>query len=334
MNKLFETINSFIKEKNITNYIFISFSVILIIICIAISYIFLLSISKYYAYDIPQLPPDMSVTGQVGDFIGGTIGTILAFISVLFLFITLRNQRISNSKERFENNFFELLKLYRDNVAEIEIPKALLKNKNYPKLDKLKGRSAFDEIHNLMLVVYLLCKDYCKEKQIDINVETELPNIAYLIVFFGTDDILNKNMISKATLKITDKHPNLIKELIENLEQKSKASDDKRMYVISGIHEQFGHYFRHLYQTVNYVDDNKLLTFKEKYFYVKMLRSQMGDYEQSIFFFNSLSDLGKKWELGEHSKKLISKYKIIKNLPDGLTFVLDPKKFYPECFMS
>ncbi len=325
-----------IKERNVASILIVSFSVVLIVTCIIIAYIYLKSISRHFTYGDPQLTIDMSSTAQVGDFIGGTIGTILAFISVLFLYITLRNQRISNSKERFENNFFELLKLYRDNVAEIEIPSALLKMRNYEGIEKLKGRNAFSEIHHLILLVYLLCKKYFEDNELEneIDLERELPNIAYLIVFFGTDNILNKNVISKATLRINEQHPELIRKLIDYLEQESKDTNNQKKYTISGMHEQFGHYFRHLYQTVNYVNDNKLLTFKEKYFYVKMLRAQMGDYEQSVFFFNSLSDLGRKWELEINSKRLISKYKIIKNLPDGLTFIIDPKTFYPDCFKS
>ena len=40
-----------------------------------------------------------------------------------------------------------------------------------------------------------------------------------------------------------------------------------------------GHYYRHIYQTVCFVDKQEILSEKEKYSYVKMLRAQLSDLE-------------------------------------------------------
>ena len=64
--------------------------------------------------------------GTIGDFIGGILGTIFTMISVLLLIRTFRYQQVvtrANAQqletERFNNLFFELLKLYQNEVNEL-----------------------------------------------------------------------------------------------------------------------------------------------------------------------------------------------------------------------
>ena len=70
---------------------------------------------------------DNETTGQVGDFIGGFIGTIIATAGFIFLYLTLKEQRSSFQTERFESKFFELLKLHRDNVNDLKYTKCINK---------------------------------------------------------------------------------------------------------------------------------------------------------------------------------------------------------------
>jgi hypothetical protein len=61
------------------------------------------------------------IAGQLGDFVGGYVGTLFSLIGVLLLYVTLRSQRVASEKQSFENKYFELLKLHRDNVAELDL---------------------------------------------------------------------------------------------------------------------------------------------------------------------------------------------------------------------
>ena len=79
---------------------------------------------------------------------------------------------------------------------------------------------------------------------------------------------------------------------------------------------------------VLYVDQTNFLTDNKKYFYLKTLRSQLSSHEQVLFFFNSLSDLGSGWTANNFD--LITKYRLIKNIPPGLTFGIDPRKYYSK----
>ena len=64
--------------------------------------------------------------GTYGDFIGGVLGTIFALISILILIRTFNQQRAVTEKnkeqienQRFNDLFFELLRLYQSEISEI-----------------------------------------------------------------------------------------------------------------------------------------------------------------------------------------------------------------------
>lgn len=100
-----------------------------------------------------------------------------------------------------------------------------------------------------------------------------------------------------------------------------------------------GHYFRHFYQTVTFIDKETNLTYDEKYQYIKIFRGQLSNYEQIIFFLNSLSEIGRTWEFEKKknpqeqisiNKQLITKYNLIKNIPnDSLIEKIKLTTYYP-----
>lgn len=105
----------------------------------------------------------------------------------------------------------------------------------------------------------------------------------------------------------------------------------------SGFHQLLGHYFRHLYQLVTMVDESNIVSEEEKQRFVKMVRNQMSNYEQMVLFLNSLSYMGRSWELDSTKnkkklshKQLISHYGLIKNIPIGGMFGIKAQKYYPN----
>ena len=70
--------------------------------------------------DLTCGPINAAIWGQFGDIVGGFVGTIVALIGVLLLFETLKEQRRNYIKQQVETRFFELLKLHRDNVTEMQ----------------------------------------------------------------------------------------------------------------------------------------------------------------------------------------------------------------------
>ncbi|MBK9555161.1 MAG: hypothetical protein IPO47_04870 [Bacteroidetes bacterium] len=83
------------------------------------------------------LDRDFSNTGEIGDTIGGIMTPFIAIIGAFVTFIAFwvqyeanRSQRKDIQIERFENNFYEMLKIHRDNVAEMKMSTNYL-NKKY-----------------------------------------------------------------------------------------------------------------------------------------------------------------------------------------------------------
>jgi hypothetical protein len=103
---------------------------------------YLIYVSKLGGYHIanssdsllkPVNSTDFAVTGQVGDFIGGVVGTLFTLSGTLLIFLSFqeqlnqskeqanqnREQANQNKREAFEASFFEMLGLHRDNVSEL-----------------------------------------------------------------------------------------------------------------------------------------------------------------------------------------------------------------------
>jgi len=98
-------------------------------------------------------------------------------------------------------------------------------------------------------------------------------------------------------------------------------SNYKKYY--GGHQFRLGHYFRNLYQTVTFINNDPQTNYSQKYSNIKILRGQLSTFEQSIIFLNSLSILGRVWELENRNdpqkaidlnNQLITKYNFIKNI--------------------
>ncbi len=363
------------------------------------------------------------VTGQIGDFIGGVIGTIISAAGFYFLYLTLNAQRESSldqsnafERERLENKYFELVKMHRENVAELSFERTIILE-NHPryKFDyeiverKKVFRAIFkqfatcvndlkplitkvDRIYTSEFKKIILANPIVKEYDFDLVLLAKI-DICYCIVFYGVgaegllilerilkkrykpnfiervlrfislkpsddEEILNKWMklskrSSKSNKRIltaeiynwreTKKLPaslgeldkeNAISEIVENYHN--------RYTKYYGGHQfRLGHYFRHLFQTVKFINNQSKLSYNDKYEYVKILRAQLSTYEQAVLFINSLSTMGYAWELdpqipehlsawGRKNFELITKYNMIKNLPEEGLFGIPFKELFPK----
>lgn len=360
-----------------------------------------ISISVIYALELKLDWMNVEKSAQIGDFIGGVIGTIFSLSAFLLLVLTFYEQTKFAKKERFESKFFDLLKLHRENVLELE-------------KDSENGRKALHDIYNQ----FLTCREeskplFTKKKSSDIyqpeylkkfeklikltNPNLNLLDIAkldipYILTFFGVNaqgkmsilDQLEKKYKKKFLEKIID---NIAMKPVEtsdyfsnwkrinNLTSSKKDRvlffirqlrnnpkyefDDQHLFTIAkdyyypsnfikfyGGHQyKIGHYFRHLFLTFTFINEQNFLSRKEKYFYAKLLRAQLSTSEQGLLFINSLSTLGLVWDINPKVKKtnilwldkilikpkrLITKYNLIKNLPGKEVFGIIYKDFYPE----
>lgn len=185
-------------------------------------------------------------------------------------------------------------------------------------------------------------------------------NIAYLCVFYGLGEngrpiaeerllsVYNKELITKILDRLSCKPvkwSSLWKDYDDQKHQNFSTLDTgsflkKRFDKYYGGHQhRLGHYFRHLFMLTNFVNEQLFLTYEQKKEYVKMLRSQLSTYEQAVFFMNSLSFPGRIWELQASVKlsnipipdrELITKYDLVKNIPEGFIPKIKVPEFYPH----
>ncbi|MEN9302159.1 MAG: hypothetical protein RL264_588 [Bacteroidota bacterium] len=264
-------------------------------------------------YSVVNREINLESSASIGDFIGGVVGTLFSLIGVIFLFITLNEQREFTQLERFESKFFELLKLHKENVNE-------LKYKDY------QGREVFTEIKNdfYSVIDVILANGFIRRNRLD---EQDLANISFCIMYFGfnqnTADVL-ENKFFKKYYDYTNDINKCIKEL-----------EDKKRIPINGHQNKLSHYFRHLRRTILFVHRNEKLSQNQKKDYVRFVRAQLSTDEQILLFFHSISDLGLKWELeNRNHEKTISDYSLIRNIPLGSVYGFRPNRYYPELKME
>lgn len=352
-------------------------------------------------------------TGQFGDFIGGVIGTIFSAAGFYFLYITLKEQRKASEsqedafkRERLETRFFEMLKIHKENINELNYTEKhrILDSANNESIEvknRSQGRKVFkvifhdftliekelswlfidiDEIYQNNYKLLLQNNKIFNDRKIDL-LEIARLDILYCIVFFGLSEEDRKvlynifsirynekfttKLIAFSALKpkkeskyyllwkkfnqkdnniklsIFNKYYQQLKDTnIEKISNQNQNNIFNKILKINvdpkkieyakyyGGHQfRLGHYFRHLFQSINYINKAKDLKYAMKYENIKLLRAQISTFEQKLIFLNSISALGRSWELekfGENSQiiniddQLITKYNLIKNIPDDV----------------
>jgi hypothetical protein len=100
---------------------------------------------------------DFSATGQFGDFIGGFLGTVINAAAFYFLYLTLNEQRKSGIQQSFETKIYDIIRLHRENVKELQY------SKHYRnKIKTSKSRKVFRIIVQEYIECYHEVQRFCK----------------------------------------------------------------------------------------------------------------------------------------------------------------------------
>lgn len=308
--------------------------------------IFIVSIflfGKHRFYD-SSMPIDANTFAGFGSFISGVVGTIISLVGVLLLISNLQEQKRnfidqqnknneSTEKQIIETRFFEFLKIIRENTDNL-YTKGYVGRRAMVEINK-----EFNKLFEDISIEYTIEKSNKSEKEW----REDLINITYLVLFFGVDEnqiIFLKQLINSILPKSYQKEfeNNVLYPLAYKHKQTKNSNlhltKEKRSYLKNDGHQNvLGHYFRHIFQTVTYIDSRTLLNYEEKYEYIKTLRAQLSTIEQLVFFYNSISILGLPWEKKENiidNKKLITKYNLVKNLTFNLIDNMTVKDFYTK----
>lgn len=226
---------------------------------ILLLFVVLLAISPIIVYCITLrrfgFAESSSDFGVFGDYIGGTIGTIVGAISIYLVYITYtsqvkfaRKQDEAMKRQQFETTFFSLLE--QQQIIRSQL-KGIIGDETYEGILYLQGLKS--------------------------QLEDALSELNYI-----QDEVTEDNKVMLKN-KVNGLYIDFFLPNISNL----------------------GHYFRHLYHILKYIDDSQLSDSKK---YADLLQSQLSNAELYMIAINGISNYGRKKML-----PLMDKYGLLEN---------------------
>ncbi|PTP75747.1 putative phage abortive infection protein [Vibrio splendidus] len=217
--------------------------------------------------------------GTFGDFFGGVLGSIWSLCGVLLFYTALKEQR-----RDFKNNEIALTK----QVAALE-----LQSQEFS----------------------LQREELAQTRKVFIEQSKTLMQQRLESTYFSLLSLYNK-IVSDLSNKSTDTC--YFKEVKDTLcsevqcygEPQYRHDRVQKAYLKLFYHrkEDLSHFFKLLYRVIKTIDISEISE-KEKFRYIKIIRSQLSENEMFILYYNSHSHLG-----GEFYK-FILKYNLLKHLP-------------------
>ncbi|MVT39386.1 hypothetical protein GO495_02205 [Chitinophaga oryziterrae] len=306
-----------------------------------------------------------SKTGVIGDTYGGLIGPWIALIAAILTFLafmvqyranllqreqfeasfraqarqfnqTMSEQRDASKKqkkqanrERFESRFFELLRLHKENVNEMDLRNQLT-----------KGRRCFFSMFAELKMIYAIIEEAKIKTEQETGVtlkNVNLLNIAYPAFYYGLaneasylddfnteEEAFYKNAVSIRLGLFQSGY-----SVAQGIPEFDEWYREQDFEPCGGHSDKLGHYYRHLFQTAEYIRDTSLIGEKEKFNYLKTLRAQLSDHEQLMLFYNGTTWFEEEWS------QLFTQYRFIKNVPlDLATLGKKPTEFYEEAMVN
>ena len=229
------------------------------------------------------------LVSKFGNFIGGVIGTLLAFVAAILYYIALKAQRedIAINQQSMQIQTSALQK----QIEEFEKQKEELEltRKVYEQQYKtMVGQERIMKIQQFESNFYSLLNVY-------IAIKSELNNSC-------SDKDYFKEKFEEIQKSYTT---GWINNTVLNCHIDSITSYVSIFHLHQG---QLAHYFKTIYRLIKIVDSNLILNDSEKISYVKIIRSQLTDHEQLLMYYNYHSVYGEK------SKQLIYKYNLLKHV--------------------
>jgi|WetSurMetagenome_2_1015567.scaffolds.fasta_scaffold00003_235 hypothetical protein len=286
-------------------------------------------IDKYVISSDPNNSNQL-VRGVFGDKFGAinALFSGLAFAGIIFtIFLQKRELKLQREeledtrqefiqqndtlkKQRFENTFFQLLRLHNDIVDKL-------------KIKAIDGETYLSREFFLGAIKDLKYRSICEYFKYSAIIKLETHEIAE---FKANRDVvhsffqkLEKEEITNLQLLTNADIENFISEPIINKEENIKKEYENFFH---RYQYNLGHYFRNLYHIYKYVHITKLIDPNEKQFYCNIMRAQLSTDELVLIFYNALTPINyysDKPNLGfPNFKYLIDKYDILQNMNSRL----------------
>jgi len=235
------------------------------------------------------------------------------------------NRNLTRTQESFERQFFELLRLHKENVNELSIE---IDKKSASSGKNIVGRRVFILFKNELHLTYGLFLKIYKYKYSNYKGKFNIRifKLSYYVFFEGFNSFnkINSNILSQEF--DLDKHfIDFLKKTLfhtRDLYDQSKVQQEFYDYSLSpptlittqhfqylpfvGQESRLGHYFRHLFLMLKFVSDQNthIIDYSKKRYFLRILRAQLSNHEQVLLFYNWFSDYGNSWEEKSYNNRI------------------------------
>lgn len=240
-----------------------------------------------------------NLSTNIGDFLWGTIGILLTFISTLFMFLTFNFQQrqFKETKDdalrtRFEGTFFNMISMLYNVRTEADWQIAY---------------STKDEKANLKSFYTSLKKKY--EDQIKAD-----PDFAHAMNDMEKENVLSTE-IQTALYDLGDFYDKYVQE------QKCNV----------------GFYFRFVHNLVTFVLLHWKDSPNDIHMYLNFIQAQMSDEELALVFYDSISNKGLDKNRQYTFKNNLDEYSFLENIPESTLLRRCHYKIFPKtifCFLN
>ncbi|MBS1511880.1 MAG: putative phage abortive infection protein [Bacteroidetes bacterium] len=307
----------------------------------------IISFAAPFLFTRPSASPDFNFTqtGQIGDTIGGLMNPFVALAGVVVtglafyiqykanllqreLFLReqdenkkqlqeqIDNQNKQIRLQQFESQFYEMLRLHRDNITEMKIEGYdFEEGSTLSKIQRItEGRKVFVTMKTEFECILSL---FSKDRKLT----DEIFHKCYALFFSGLEEFKvrfpEESIMVEMLKKARRQHENPDTSIIKKNQDRKEFLPYVKLYFnykpFAGHASRLGHYFRHLYLAVKSVANSDIVTdYDEKMKYLKILRAQLSNHEQMLLFYNWLSEYGADWENDKH--QFFTEYCMVHNL--------------------
>ncbi|MEC5173890.1 putative phage abortive infection protein [Chryseobacterium nepalense] len=312
---------------------------------------------------------------SIGGILNPLIGLVAAIFTFLaFLMQVFANDEIKKqfTQDKFENRIFKLMDIYNENISRFSFRSKqsgrIFTNKSSFPILYGHFNTLIEDVNrfnnsNKISFEEKITNDY-KENLLSRNKSSNLNNwvkleFCYVLFFYGVGKKGRENIKAIFRNKYDSEYVNNVinylsykpaymahdyiylqnwNKIFPEFENFSEPCLERFDRYYEGVQNNFGHYYRNLFAMINYLNKGKDFKYSEKWDFAKFFRSQMSNHEQIFFFLNSISILGRAWELNVlvennlkvENERLITKYDLIKNISVAERELLEVEKFYPN----
>jgi len=326
-----DTLKYKIKKWVKNNLLYISLLLALLFVIVA-----------FYGYFVVWEPGfgDVSTIGQTGDSFG-IMNPFIAIAAALLTFAAFwvqynANRKMLNdsAKQQLERQFYEMLKIHRDNVNQLEW-KILRDETEYDLYECQDKEQKSEKISNNCPIFFIKKLDHISSNGQDVlrlylnefllayecvkNIEkAKVFNLAYQIFFEGLDKV---EICEDAKKRLNELKKSVNKGIFDGSKFEktiiTRGKNQGRCNIFEGHRAVLNPYYRHLFYSVRSIVESKVFDEPEKMNYLKILRSQMTSEEQTLLLFNWHAGYGTEWEYKAKDKRenhFLTKYKMIHNI--------------------